>query len=129
MLECIFEGKLRKPVDYQSVLLKAKKQTFLITRNEDARKNARHKAGQKRRIRLGDSQTATTFSSSQSMPEKGPKEQFDQTVCVNKFPAEQAENLGVKMTTLLKRSTTSLLTKPPRMGQFGVLHKLITSSA
>jgi hypothetical protein len=126
MLECIFEGKLRKPVDYQSVLLKAKKQAFLITRNEDARKNARHKAGQKRRIRLGDSQTATTFSSSQSMPEKGPKEQFDQTVCVNKFPAEQAENLGVKMTTLLKRSTTSLLTKPPRMGQFDVLHKLIT---
>jgi hypothetical protein len=93
------------------------------------RKNARHKAGQKRRIRLGDSQTATTFSSSQSMPEKGPKEQFDQTVCVNKFPAEQAENLGVKMTTLLKRSTTSLLTKPPHTGQFGVLHKLITSSA
>ncbi|WP_138517698.1 hypothetical protein [Limnobacter alexandrii] len=87
--------------DYQSAIEKTKKPGFWITHSEDRRKNARLKAGQKRRIRLGDSQTATTFSSSQSMPEKGPKEQFDQTVCVNKFPAEQAENLGVKMTTLL----------------------------
>jgi len=68
---------------------------------------------------LGDSQTATTFFSAQSLLKKGPKEQFDQTVCVDK----------VKMTTLLNRSTTSLLTKPPRTGQFGVLHRLITSSA
>lgn len=117
-----------KTHDYQSAIGKTKKQGFRITHYEDGRKNARLKAGQKRRIRLGDSQTATTFSSSQSLPKKGPKEQFDQTVCVTKFPAEQAENLGVKMTTLLKRSTTSLLTKPPHTGQFGVLHKPITSS-
>ena len=48
--------------DYRCSAGNLKNSIFLVTRSDEAQKNARLMAGLKRRIRLGDYQTATTFS-------------------------------------------------------------------